>query len=89
MFTPQDINNIMKTDEHTKWLNVVGVVHDIRLDDLDGAVRRSASIIFRSPRTRSAVYTFAIKGVSGLRLGGPRAFARESPASILNWRCST
>jgi predicted permease len=34
LFQPQDINNLTKTDEHTRWRTVVGVVRSARLDDL-------------------------------------------------------
>ncbi len=66
MFTPQDINNIMKTDEHTKWLNVVGVVHDIRLDDLNGSGTPVGVYYFPFAQNPERVYTFAIKGATDL-----------------------
>ncbi len=34
MYQPGDINNLMKTDEHTRWLTVVGVVRSVRVEDL-------------------------------------------------------
>ena len=36
MFQPQNINDLMKTDEHTRWLTVVGVVRSVCLDNLEG-----------------------------------------------------
>jgi len=36
MRQPEDSNNLMKVDEHTHWMTVVGVVRAVRLDDLEG-----------------------------------------------------
>jgi predicted permease len=36
MFRPSDPNDLLKVDEHTKWLTVVGVVRDIHMDDITG-----------------------------------------------------
>jgi predicted permease len=37
LYQPQDINNLLKTDEHTVWRTVVGVVRAARLEDLSAA----------------------------------------------------
>ncbi len=34
MYQPSDANSLLKTDEHTRWLTVVGVVRSVRLEDL-------------------------------------------------------
>jgi putative ABC transport system permease protein len=34
MYQPSDSNNLLKTDEHTRWLYVVGVVRSVRIEDL-------------------------------------------------------
>lgn len=34
MYQPSDRNNLLKTDEHTRWLIVVGVVRSARIEDL-------------------------------------------------------
>ncbi len=36
MHFPQDINNLLKTDEHTHWMTVVGVIHPIHTADVEG-----------------------------------------------------
>ncbi len=64
MFTPQDINNLMKTDEHTRWLNVVGVVRDIRLDDLAGNGTPVGMYYFPFSQDPERSFTFAIKSAS-------------------------
>jgi predicted permease len=64
MYAPQDINNLMKTDEHTKWLNVVGVVREVRLDDLTGNGTPVGVYYFPISQSPERSFTFAIKGVS-------------------------
>jgi predicted permease len=64
MFAPQDINNLMKTDEHTKWLNVVGVAREVRLDDLTGNGTPVGVYYFPIAQSPERGFTFAIKGVS-------------------------
>jgi predicted permease len=64
MFTPQDINNLMKTDEHTRWLTVVGVVHDIRLDDLAGNGTPVGVYYFPFAQRPERSFTYAIKSTS-------------------------
>jgi len=34
MYQPSDYSNLLKTDEHTRWLYVVGVVRSVRIEDL-------------------------------------------------------
>jgi predicted permease len=34
MYQPSDSSNLLKTDEHTRWLYVVGVVRSVRIEDL-------------------------------------------------------
>src|SRR5258708_24916507 len=60
MYQPTDID-FLKTDEHTPWLKVVGVVRTLRLADLTGGGNVSGAYYFpyaQSPRERS--YSFAI-----------------------------
>jgi predicted permease len=66
MYMPQDINQLTKIDEHTKWLNVVGVVHDIRLDDLSGSGTPVGVYYFPFAQNPERSYTFAIKGAADL-----------------------
>jgi predicted permease len=66
MFQPQNINDLMKTDEHTRWLNVVGVVRDIRMDDLAGNGSPVGAYYFPLAQEPERGFTFAIKGPSDL-----------------------
>jgi putative ABC transport system permease protein len=76
MFTPRDINNLMKTDEHTRWLKVIGVVREIRLDDLAGNGTPVGVYYFPFAQMPERSFTFAIKSaadsaavVPGVRAG--------------------
>jgi predicted permease len=61
MFQPQDINNLLKTDEKTVWLRVVGVVRSVRLEDLAGSGNTSGSYYFPYAQSTSRGYTFAVR----------------------------
>ncbi len=61
MFQPQDINNLTKIDEHTRWLNVVGVVHDVRQDDLAGGGAPVGTYYFSELQDANSFQTFAVK----------------------------
>jgi putative ABC transport system permease protein len=66
MFAPQDINNLMKTDEHTRWLKVIGVVRNLRLDDLAGNGTPVGVYYFPMSQSPERSFTFAVKSVSDL-----------------------
>lgn len=70
MYVPQDINNLMKTDEHTRWLNVVGVARNIRLDDLTGSGTPVGVYYFPFSQDAQHGFTFAIKSASDLAATG-------------------
>ncbi len=36
MYFPQDLNNFLKTDEHTRWMTVVGVIRPVHTDNVEG-----------------------------------------------------
>ncbi|HEV3199554.1 MAG TPA: ABC transporter permease [Bryobacteraceae bacterium] len=36
MYLPQDIHNLLKTDEHTHWMTVVGVIHSVHTANVEG-----------------------------------------------------
>ncbi len=36
MFLPQDIHNLLKTDEHTHWMTVVGVIRPVHTSNVEG-----------------------------------------------------
>lgn len=37
MYFPDDLNNLLKTDEHTTWLTVVGVTPTLRYENMEGS----------------------------------------------------
>src|SRR5258708_22919481 len=79
MYQPTDID-FLKTDEHTPWLKVVGVVRTLRLADLTGGGNVSGAYYFpyaQSPRERS--YSFAISADTDTS-----AIARALRSSIAN-----
>ncbi|MBZ5601539.1 MAG: ABC transporter permease [Acidobacteriia bacterium] len=70
MYMPDDINNLMKTDEHTRWLNVVGVVREVRLDDLAGNGTPVGVYYFPFAQSTEHGFTFAVKSASDLGTAG-------------------
>lgn len=46
MFRPENPNDLLKTDEHTRWWYVVGVVRDVRLEDLSGSSNKAGTYYF-------------------------------------------
>jgi predicted permease len=66
MFAPQDINNLMKTDEHTQWLKVVGVVRNVKLNDLAGTGATVGAYYFPLQQSTNRGLTFAVKATSDL-----------------------
>jgi predicted permease len=70
MYAPTDINNLMKTDEHTKWLHVVGVVRNVRLDDLAGNGTPVGVYYFPISQNPERYFTIAIKSTSDLSAVG-------------------
>ncbi len=65
MFQPQNINDLLKTDEHTRWLTVVGVVRNIRLDNLEGEGTPVGVYYFPWSQSPQRGLTFAIRTSAG------------------------
>jgi putative ABC transport system permease protein len=65
MYQPSDINNVMKTDERTRWLTVVGVVRPVRLEDLAGSASTAGAYYFPYAQNAGAGGAFALKTVGG------------------------
>jgi predicted permease len=53
--------DLLKTDENTRWLTVVGVVRSIRLENLDGSGSPVGAYYFSHPQEPWRGFTFAIK----------------------------
>jgi predicted permease len=72
MYKPNDPKNIMKTDEHTDWLTVIGVAKTLRyqnLDDTGATVGAYYQPISQNPDNS---FTFALKAA-----GSPDSVVRE------------
>ncbi|MGH9794519.1 MAG: ABC transporter permease [Candidatus Acidiferrales bacterium] len=59
MYMPQDINNLLKIDKNTRWLTVVGVVRDVRLEDLSGAGNTAGAYYFPYAQSPDSAFTIA------------------------------
>jgi predicted permease len=60
MYQP-DASNLTKTDEHTRWFRVVGVVSSVRLEDLSGKGNPEGVYYFPYSQDSSNAYTLAIR----------------------------
>jgi len=60
MYEPNP-NNLMKTDEHTRWFRVVGLVRSVRLEDLSGKGNPEGMYYFPYSQDATNTYTFAIR----------------------------
>jgi len=62
MFLPQDINNILATNEKTVWLNVVGVIGEVKLHSLTEETRSPVgAYYFPMAQSSRRGVTFALK----------------------------
>ena len=55
MYRPSDPSDMLKTDENTAWLSVVGVVDEVRFDDLAGNRNQAGAYYF--PYTQNPTRT--------------------------------
>jgi predicted permease len=60
MYRPSNPNDLLKIDQQTRWLTVVGVVHEVLLDDLTGN-RTIGAYYFPYAQDVSRFFTLAIK----------------------------
>ena len=61
MFQPQNVKNPMQTDEKTRWYQVVGVVHAVRLEDLTGKGNPVGVYYFPYAQDTANSFVFAVK----------------------------
>ena len=61
MYMPSDPNDLLKTDENTEWLNVVGVVGEVRFDDLAGNRNESGAYYFPYTQSPTRNVTLAVR----------------------------
>ena len=61
MYMPSDPNDLLKTDENTEWLHVVGVVNEVRFDDLAGNRNQAGAYYFPYTQSPTRGITFAVR----------------------------
>jgi predicted permease len=61
MYLPQDIHNLLKTDEHTHWMTVVGVIGSVHTADVEGNANPVGSYYLPYAQNVQRAYTLAIK----------------------------
>jgi len=61
MYMPTDINNLLAINERTVFRNVVGVIHDVKLEDLTEGTRSVGTYYFPLAQDTSGLVTFALK----------------------------
>jgi ABC-type antimicrobial peptide transport system permease subunit len=82
MFQPQDIHNLLKTDEHTHWMTVVGVIRAVHTASVEGNDNPMGAYYMPYAQNVQRGYALAIKasGGAGPLLGSVRArFAAIAP----------
>ena len=61
MYRPNNSGDLLKLNENTKWLTVVGVVREVQLEDLAGRPDSAGAYYFPTAQAVPRVLTFAIR----------------------------
>ncbi|HEY6387208.1 MAG TPA: ABC transporter permease [Candidatus Acidoferrum sp.] len=61
MYFPSDPNNLLKTDEHTVWMTVVGVSRSLRYENLDGSGATVGAYYLPNSQDPARSFTLALK----------------------------
>jgi putative ABC transport system permease protein len=61
MYMPGDDKDLLKIDEHTVWLSVVGVARTLRYENLDGSGAPVGAYYFPNSQQPAGSFTFALK----------------------------
>jgi len=61
MYMPNDSKDLLKIDEHTVWLTVVGVARALRYENLDGSGAPVGAYYFPNSQQPAGGFTFALK----------------------------
>lgn len=61
MYMPSDSKDLIKTDEHTVWITVVGVAHTLRYENLDGSGAPVGAYYFPNSQQPAGGFTFTLK----------------------------
>ncbi len=86
MYLPQDIKNLLKTDEHTHWMTVVGVIRPVHTADVEGNGSPVGAYYMPYAQNVQRGYALAVKtsGDTGPILRAVRArFAAIAPSLAL------
>ena len=86
MYLPQDINNLLKTDEHTHFMAVVGVARSVHTADVEGSGNPVGAYYIPYAQNVQRGYALAVKtsGGTGPILRAMRArFAAIAPSLAL------
>jgi len=86
MYLPQDIHNLLKTDEHTHWMTVVGIVRPVHTADVEGNGNPVGAYYMPYAQNVQRGYALAIKtsGDTGPILRAVRArFTAIAPSLAL------
>ena len=71
MYRPENPKDLLKVDEHTHWLTVVGVVREVQLEDLAGGTGTAGAYYFPAAQAAPRGMVLAIKAA-----GDPAAVLR-------------
>jgi predicted permease len=61
MYMPGDSKDLLKIDEHTVWITVVGVARTLRYENLDGSGAPVGAYYFPNSQQPAGGFTFALK----------------------------
>jgi putative ABC transport system permease protein len=77
MYVPQNRSEFERTDEHTRWITIVGVVRSTRIQDLAGGGNQGGAYYFPYAQGPDPSFTFAVSASMDLS-----AVARAVRAAI-------
>jgi predicted permease len=81
MYMPSDAKDLLKIDEHTVWITVVGVARTLRYENLDGSGAPFGAYYFPNSQQPANGFTFALKTAADL---GPVVQALRAEISRLD-----
>jgi predicted permease len=64
MYQPEDPKDLMKIDEHTTWLTVIGVVRTVRYQNMEGTGATSGAYYFPMQQHPMSSFTFTLKSTA-------------------------
>ncbi len=64
MYQPEDPSDLLKIDEHTTWLTVIGVARTLRYQNLDDTGAAFGAYYFPTTQHPVRVFTFALKSTA-------------------------